>query len=227
MNLENYHPIVVRSRKEYMVQKGGAMNNMIKMALAGTILGFSYGYIFGYIPMQVQLLKNAVKNADQVINCAGCDFRGVSDLIGMSIPGFYAPGVTFQPCAPTAANKNNGLMICVPNQFSNLMGVNFLNGNFFSSCFDFAILDKADLSGADFTNSSVQNATLKDAKVTGIITKDATFCNSVMPDGALCTESWTGQGVTIACNCTDQGKSTAAQSVAAEKPAASKKTSQN
>lgn len=177
------------------------MNNLMKMAILGTLLGFSCGMIFGYVPMQVEFLKNALQNSTGVINCASCDFRGVVDLIGLDLRGLHAPGITFQPCVPTVINKKNELMVCVADQFSNLYGVNFANSNFFSSCFDFAILDKADLSGADLTNSSVQSASLKDAKVAGIITTNASFCNSVMPDGTKCTDSWTGQGVTIACYC--------------------------
>lgn len=177
------------------------MKNLLKIAVLGTLLGFSCGILFCYIPMQVQFLKNALENSTETINCASCDFRGVVGLIGLDLHGLHAPGITFQPCISSLTNKNNELMICIPDQISNLYGVNFANSNFFSSCFDFAILDKADLSGADFTNSSVQNASLKDAKVTGIITTHACFCNSIMPDGTKCTDSWTGQGVTIDCNC--------------------------
>lgn len=178
------------------------MNHYIKIAVVGVCAGFSYGFIFGYVPVQVQALKNALQNSTQIINCSNCDFRGVVGLAGLDLHGLYAPGILFQPCIVTAENKDNGFMVCVPNQASDLTGINLANGYTPSSCYDYAKLDKADLTNLDLSNSSVENASLKDAKVAGIKATNATFCNSVMPDGQLCTgDSWTGQGVTIACNC--------------------------
>lgn len=178
------------------------MNNVIKIAIVGMFAGFGYGLIFGYVPAQVQALKNGLQNSTQVINCANCDFRGVIGLQGLDLHGLYAPGISFQPCIVTPENKDNGFMVCVPNQASDLTGVNLANGYTPSSCYDNAKLDTADLSNLDLSNASVQNASLKDAKISGIKTTNATFCNSVMPDGKVCTgDSWTGQGVTIACNC--------------------------
>ncbi|MBP6870037.1 pentapeptide repeat-containing protein [Candidatus Babeliales bacterium] len=198
------------------------MKNLIKIAILGIIVGFSSGMIFGYIPVQAQFLKNALQDSTKIANCANCDLRGVIDFAGIDARGLHAPGVTFQPCAITAANKDNGLMICIPNQVSNLTGINFSHANFFSSCFDSAILDKADLSGVDFSNSSIQNASLKDANVKGIVTTNAIFCNSVMPDGQICTETWTGQGVTIACNCITKGNPPLKASASSQKSKESK-----
>ncbi|MBV8660530.1 MAG: pentapeptide repeat-containing protein [Candidatus Dependentiae bacterium] len=159
--------------------------------------------IFGYVPIQVQSFKKAIRSNTQVANCANCDFRGVQDLAGVDAHGAYMPGVTFQPCLPNVQNKNS-IMVCTANQMANLTGINLAHVNLYSSCLDWAILKNAILTGADLTNSSVQYAHLENAKVNGIITTNATFCNSVMPDGTICTDSWTGQGVTIQCNCAKQ-----------------------
>lgn len=159
--------------------------------------------IFGYVPIQVQLFKKAIASSTEVTNCANCDFRGVQDLVGVDAHGAFMPGATFQPCLPNDQNKNS-VMVCTANQMANLTGINLAHVNLFSSCLDWAILENAILTGADLTNSSVQYANLKNAKVDKMITTNATFCNSTMPDGAICTDSWTGQGITIQCNCTEQ-----------------------
>lgn len=156
--------------------------------------------IFGYVPMQVDLFKKDLQSSTSVANCANCDFRGVQNLAGVDAHGAKLPGASFQPCVQTATNKDT-LMVCVPNQPSDLTKINIANGNLYSSCLDAVILDEADLSGTDFTNSSVQYASLKGAKVRSMVTTNATFCNSVMPDGKVCTDTWSGQGVVVACNC--------------------------
>lgn len=161
---------------------------------------FSSTISFAYIPIQVQSFKKALQNSNQTVNCANCDFRGVQELAGVNAQGAHMPGVTFQPCVSLSPTPIP-IMICTPNVVADLTGINLANANLFSSCFDQAILDNANLSGADVSNSSFQNVSLKNANVTGIITQNATFCNSIMPDGTVCTETWTGQGVTIACNC--------------------------
>lgn len=159
--------------------------------------------IFAEIPAQVEAFKKAVLNPDQVANCSGCDFRGTQDLAGIDAHGSNLPGVILQPCTPNNANANLG-MICIPDQVANLKGINLANATLFSSCLDGAVLDKADLSYADVSNSSARYVSLRNAKVTGIITTNSSFCNSIMPDGEICTDTWSGQGVTIACNCASQ-----------------------
>jgi len=164
--------------------------------------------ILAYVPVQVDLFKESVKSRTEVTNCANCDFRGTQELAGVDAHGTHMPGVTLQPCTPTKENEKLSNMICIPSQASNLTGTNIAHSNCFSSCLDEAILVEANLTGTDLTNSSVQRANLKDAKVAGIITENASFCDSVMPDGSICSEgsAWTGQGVTIQCNC-DTSKS--------------------
>lgn len=157
----------------------------------------------GYIKAQVDLFKKALTSSTKIANCANCDFRGVQDLAGVDAHGAHLPGINLQPCIANSTNKNT-VMVCIPEQIANLTGINLANVNMFSSCLDAANLDSADLSNADVSNSSLQYVNLKNAKLTGIITTNATFCNAIMPDGALCMESWTGQGVTIDCNCTDK-----------------------
>ena len=113
------------------------------------------------------------------------------------------PSVVMQPCLPSDLNKNSP-MICVPKQPANLTGTNLSNAVLFSSCLDGAILDQANLTGADLTGASLEYVSLQGAIVKNVVTDKATFCHAIMPDGTECTDSWTGQGVTIACNCSDQ-----------------------
>jgi uncharacterized protein YjbI with pentapeptide repeats len=155
----------------------------------------------GYISLQVEALKQALLNKEEVINCSHCDFRGAVDLVGLDLHGIYAPGINFQPCIVTDENKDNTLMECVENQVANLSKVNFANATLFSSCFNFANLEQADFSGADITKSSFIRVNLKNAKLFGALTQDSTFCDAVMPDGKVCKKSWTSQGMTIECNC--------------------------
>ena len=176
------------------------MNFLIKFLVVIFVIG-CVDKLFGYVPTQVRAFKNAVQSNKQGINCASCDFRGVQEFAGLDAHGVYMPGASFQPCYPNAVNQTTP-MICIADQVANMTGINLANANLFSVCLDAAILDNADLSGADLTNASAAFASFKGAKVAGIITTNATFCNAVMPDGAICTESWTGQGVTIQCNCT-------------------------
>lgn len=159
--------------------------------------------IFGEIPARVAAFKKAIQDPTKVANCAQCDFRGTQELIGVDAHGANLPGLTLQPCISNSVNQNIP-MLCIPNQVANLTGINLANANLFSSCLDGAIFDGANLSNANLSNSSAQYASFKGANVTGIITTYSTFCNATMPDGALCTDSWTGQGVTIACSCTPQ-----------------------
>ncbi len=177
------------------------MHYLIKIITIVMVL-FLEQITFCYVPMQVQNFKKAAAEQKSGINCARCDFRGAQELVGVIAPGVFMPGVTFQPCVPTADNKNM-MMVCVADQKANLKKVNFSGANLFASCFDQAILDNADLSNVNLSHSSVQHASLKGAKVGGIITENATFCNSIMPDGSVCKETWKGQGVVIACNCTE------------------------
>jgi hypothetical protein len=191
------------------------MKQTIKIVVFLTFL-FYQQIILGESPSQVASFKKALQSNTQIANCANCDFRGTQDLAGVDAHGASLPGVTFQACIPNDSNKNS-MMVCVPGQAANLTGINLANANLFSSCLDGAILDNADLSNADVSNSSAQYVSLKNAKVKGVITTNSTFCNAVMPDGAICTDTWTGQGVTIACNCTAQDAASRA-SVAATLP---------
>lgn len=168
------------------------------------------GPLFGENTVQVAAFKDLLEKGDQIANCANCDFRGTQELAGVDAHGAHLPGVTLQPCVPSDVNEKT-LTVCVPGQVANLTKINLANANMFSSCLDEAILDNADLTNVDLSNSSVRFASLKDAKVTGIITENSTFCNTIMPDGTRCIETWTGQGVTIACNCSDQDKALAMQ----------------
>lgn len=177
------------------------MNFFIKFLCVVVAIG-CIDQIFGYVPTQVQAFKKSIQSSTNVTNCSNCDFRGVQELAGVDAHGAHMPGVTFQPCLPTKENKNSA-MICIANQVANLTGINLANVNLFASCLDWANLENADLSGADCSNSSVQDANLKNAQVKDIITTNAIFCDSVMPDGQVCKDTWTGQGVTIACNCSD------------------------
>lgn len=181
------------------------MNFIVKFLFVVLVIG-CLDQLFGYVPSQVQAFKKAIQNSTKVTNCANCDFRGVQGLAGVDAHGAHMPGATFQPCLISSANKGSA-MICIQNQVADLTGINLANVNLFSACLDWAILENADLSGADLSNTSVQDANLKGATVKGMITANSTFCNSVMPDGKICTESWTGQGITIACNCAEQDKS--------------------
>ena len=183
-------------------KKGGFMNFFMKYLFAVVAI-CCVDQIFSYAPNQVQAFKKSIQNSTKITNCAGCDFRGVQELAGVDAHGVFMPGATFQPCLPSSSNENLGT-VCVLNEVSDLTGINLANANLSSTCFDWALLDKADLSGVDFSNSSVQNARLKDANVKGLITTNSTFCNAIMPDGAICKETWTGQGLTIACNCAIQ-----------------------
>jgi hypothetical protein len=182
------------------------MNFFMKYVFAVIAIG-CVDQLFGYVPTQVQAFKTSIQDTTKVTNCAGCDFRGVQELAGVDAHGVYMPSATFQPCEITAENQYLG-MICIPKQAANLTGINLANAHLSSTCFDYAILDKANLSGADLSDSLVVNASLKDANVTGLITTNSTFCDSVMPDGAICKDTWTGQGVTIDCNCQPEEAST-------------------
>lgn len=160
------------------------------------------------MPNQVAAFKQSLKNGVKIPNCANCDFRGTQDLAGVDAHGAHLPGVTFQPCIPSDQNQEV-IMQCVSGQTANLVGINLSNANLFSSCFDYAAMDSADLTKADVSNSSFRYTSLKDAKLSGVVATNATFCNAIMPDGKTCTETWTGQGVTITCNCTDQDDASA------------------
>ena len=164
---------------------------------------------FGYVPAQIRALKKAIssRDGDQVINCAGCDLRGTKALAGLDAHGVHMPGVTFQPCVKSSKNKST-TMVCIEKQKADLTGINLAKGNGSRSCIDEAILDKSDLTDFDFTEGSAIGASLLDAKVTGLISLNATFCNAIMPDGKVCDEklkTWTGQGTTINCNCVKGG----------------------
>ena len=187
------------------------MKQVIKI-IAVLAIFFQQFIVFCEAPAQVAAFKQSIQMGVAIPNCANCDFRGTQELVGVDAHGAHLPGAIFQACVPSDANKNT-MMICVPGQPANLTGINLANANLFSSCLDGAILDKADLTNVELSNSSAQSVSLKDAKVTGIITTNSTFCNAIMPDGAICTDSWTGQGVTIDCKCIDQDKAkpTAAQ----------------
>ena len=180
------------------------MKHAIKVILF-TIIISSAQLSFGYVPAQVNALKQAISsgNSTQTINCAGCDLRGTKALAGLDAHGIHMSGVTLQPCIKSDTNKST-TMICIEKQKADLTGINLAGADISKSCFDEAILDKADLTGADFTDSSAISASLKDAKVIGLISANATFCNATMPDGKVCDEklkNWTGQGATINCNC--------------------------
>lgn len=159
---------------------------------------------YGYNSARVKKLKQAASspNSTTVSNFAGADFRGVKLPQGLDLHGFYMPGVVFLPCDPNDTNKQTP-MVCV-NQPADLTGVNFAKANISNASFDAAILVGADLTNADMTATSAIGANLKDAKVAGLQSQDATFCNSTMPDGKICDanlKTWTGQGTTILCNC--------------------------
>ncbi len=158
-------------------------------------------YAIGYISLQVQALQQALLNPSNLINCSNCDFRGATQLQGLDLHGIYAPGINFQPCIVTDENKENTLMVCIENQVAALRKVNFANSVLFSSCFNFADLEQADFSGADITISSFIGANLQGAKLFGARVENTTFCDAIMPDGKICKNTWTGQGMTILCNC--------------------------
>jgi len=168
-----------------------------------------YQMTLGYVPVQVKAFKDSLQDSTKIANCANCDFRGVQDFAGIDAHGAHLPGVTFQPCETFDENEELG-MVCTENQVSNLLGINLANANMFSSCLDGAILIDADLTGLDLSSSSVRNANLKGAKVKGMITTNSTFCDSIMPDGAICTDTWTGQGITVICRCFEPDASTPA-----------------
>ena len=167
------------------------------------IIASQSAQVCAYIASQVQAFKKVLQSKTQIANCANCDFRGVQELAGLDAHGAHMPGATFQPCFPTLINQNS-VMVCRSGQVANMTGINLANANLFSVCLDGAILDNADLSGADLTSSSAQSASFLNAKFNGIITNNATFCNATMPDGKICTDTWSGQGVSISCNCTAQ-----------------------
>lgn len=187
------------------------MQRIIKILTIFFFIG-SIDPLFSYMPNQVQAMTRLLQNPDAKINCAGCDLRGVQDFIGLDLHGVFMPGVSMQPCLQTDINKNS-MMVCIPEQTANLTGTNLSRTILFSSCLDGAILDKADLTGADLTGTSLEYASLKDAIVKDLITDKATFCHAIMPDGTECINSWTGQGITINCNC---GKDQAATGVEQE-----------
>ncbi len=180
--------------------------------------------IFGEIPAQVAAFKQALQSGVEIANCANCDLRGTQDLVGVNAKNAHLPGVNLQPCVPNDMNKET-MMICIPDQPANLTGINLSNANLFSSCIDEAILDNANLTNLEFSNSSARKVSLKGAKVSGIITENSTFCNAIMPDGSLCTDSWTGQGVTISCNCAEEANEKSKQASAQTKPVKTKKKS--
>ena len=159
--------------------------------------------IVGYMPNQVQAVLQALQDAQTKINCAGCDLRGVIAFAGKDLHGAFMPNVAMQPCLPTDANKNSS-MICNPKQLADFKKTNLAGAILSSSCLDGVSFDQADLTGADVSNSSVQYASLHGAIVKDMITDHATFCHTIMPDGTECKDSWTGQGITIACNCVKQ-----------------------
>lgn len=160
--------------------------------------------VHSYMIIQASTLKQDLSSSASVVNCSGCDLRGVVGLAGVDAHGIQLALANFQPCVPSDANKNNGNMICIKDQVSNLAGINLANAFLYSVCFDHANLEKATLSGADATFASFQYADLNEAKVDSMITEGAVFCNATMPDGRVCSQqldTWTGQGVTIKCNC--------------------------
>jgi uncharacterized protein YjbI with pentapeptide repeats len=173
--------------------------------VAVLVIVFHQQIVFGEVPAQVTAFKQAIQFGVKIPNCANCDFRGTQDLAGIDAHGAHLPGVNFQSCVPSDTNKKT-MMICIPDRAANLTGINLANANLFSSCLDGAILDNADLTNVELSNSSARFASLKGAKISGIVTENSTFCNAIMPDGAVCSDSWTGQGVTIDCKCTDQDK---------------------
>ncbi|MDP3788730.1 MAG: pentapeptide repeat-containing protein [Candidatus Chromulinivorax sp.] len=178
------------------------MKFIVKSLLFYAIILFQ-SMLLSEMPHQVEAFKESIQNGTKIPNCANCDFRGTQDLAGVDAHGAHLPGVTFQPCVPNDQNQNS-MMLCVTGQGANLTGINLADANLFSSCLDGAMADNADFSKADVSNSSLRYVSLKNAKVSGIITTNSTFCNAIMPDGKICTDTWTGQGVTIACNCTAQ-----------------------
>lgn len=159
---------------------------------------------FGYNAAQVKRLKRLLtaSNSTAVLQFPGADFRGIQSLKGLDFKGISMPGVIFLPCDPNDTNKQTP-MVCV-NQPTDLTGVNFAKANISNASFDGAILVGADLTNADMTATSAIGVNLKDAKVGGLQSQDATFCNATMPDGKICDanlKTWTGQGATIICNC--------------------------
>jgi hypothetical protein len=170
--------------------------------------------LFGYMPSQVRAVQKRLQTPGAKINCSGCDFRGVQEFAGLDLSNVFMPGIAMQPCVISDTNKDS-MMMCIEKQAANLIGTNLSHAVLFSSCLDGIILDKADLTGADLSNCSVQYATLQDAIVKDIVTDHAIFCHTTMPDGTECKDSWTGQGVTIACNCPDE-KPSATPSVQTE-----------
>lgn len=178
------------------------MKKIVLIFLYVTMLLGSIAHLFGYMPNQVQAVQKVLEIPDAKINCSGCDLRGVQEFAGLNLSNVFMPGIAMQPCVPSESNKNS-MMICVDKQATNLIGTNLSHASLFSSCLDGVMFDKADLTGADLSNSSVQYATLQDAIVKDMVTEHAIFCHSIMPDGTECKDSWTGQGITIDCNCPD------------------------
>lgn len=160
--------------------------------------------IHSYMKFQAAAFKKALTDSKSVVNCSGCDLRGIVGLSGVDAHGIQLSLANFQPCDPSDQNKNNGNMICIKNQASDLSKINLANASLFSVCFDYANLENAILSGADATFASFQHVDLHGAKVDALKAEGAVFCNATMPDGRVCTQelgTWSGQGVTIKCNC--------------------------
>ena len=161
------------------------------------------------MPGAVNIFKAALQSSTSIANGSNLDARGIPSfyLAGVEAIGAHLPGATFQPCVPNDVNKNNNAMICTPNKISDLTGINLTNAFLHSVCFDSALLKNAKLDGAVFTNGSAQKTDFTGATISNIVATDAIFCGAIMPDGKICNgKSWTGQGVTIACNC--QSKTT-------------------
>jgi len=189
------------------------MNKLIKIIFCMISIG-SMKLSFAYIPAQVKAFKESVLDTSIVTNASNCDFRGAS-LVGINAPGVHMPGVTFQPCIKTKTNGKHPLMICIENRPSDLTGIVIPNANMRSSCLDKAIVEKGDLSNVDFTNGSASETNFKDAKLQGLISTNATFCNAIMPDGKICSDklkTWTADGVTIDCNCQTKKSSSSTSS---------------
>ena len=130
------------------------MKQVIKI-IAVLAIFFQQSIVFGEAPAQVAAFKQSIQIGVTIPNCANCDFRGTQDLTGIDAHGAHLPGVIFQPCIPSDANKNT-MMICIPDQAANLTGINLAGANLFSSCLDNAILDKADLTNVELSNSFCQ-----------------------------------------------------------------------
>lgn len=162
----------------------------------------SVSWINAYNKMHVQMVQQ-LSAKGQPINVSGCDFRGAAGLLkSVNFSNAQASGAAF--------NINDANVIAtagtvkIPNQTTDLTGVNFSGAQLVSADFRGSILKNANFTGAnvlfaDFTNADLTGAQID--KVQNLFF--AKFCGAIMPDGSKCTgKTWTSKtGKQIYCHC--------------------------